>query len=43
MFRLRIDRLPIISKACADGNGDFNYLIIILTLPLTCEPRLLTK
>ena len=34
-----IVKLTILPKLKLLGNGEFNHLIINLTLPLTCEPK----
>ena len=34
------DKLPILPKVTILGNGKFNHLNIILTLPFTCGPKL---
>ena len=34
------DKLPIVPKVTLLGNGEFNHLNIILTLPFTCGPKL---
>ena len=34
------DKLPILPKVTLLGNGEFNHLNIILTLPFTYGPKL---